>query len=81
MSNADLLRRSLAAVWHPGTQMKQHEHDLPLVPAVRGEGLWLYDADGRRYLDGISSGGSTSSATATRASTPHWRTSSANSST
>ena len=55
MSNADLLRRSLAAVWHPCTQMKQHEHDLPLVPVVRGEGLWLYDADGRRYLDGISS--------------------------
>ncbi len=55
MSNADLLRRSLAAVWHPCTQMKQHEADLPLVPVVRGEGLWLYDADGRRYLDGISS--------------------------
>ena len=55
MSNADLLRRSLAAVWHPCTQMKQHTHDLPLVPVVRGEGLWLYDADGRRYLDAISS--------------------------
>jgi adenosylmethionine-8-amino-7-oxononanoate aminotransferase len=55
MSNADLLRRSLAAVWHPCTQMKQHEQDLPLVPVVRGEGLWLYDADGRRYLDVISS--------------------------
>jgi adenosylmethionine---8-amino-7-oxononanoate aminotransferase len=55
MSNADLLRRSLAAVWHPCTQMKQHEQDLPLVPVVRGEGLWLYDADGRRYLDAISS--------------------------
>jgi len=55
MSNADLLKRSLAAVWHPCTQMKQHAHDLPLVPVVRGEGLWLYDADGRRYLDAISS--------------------------
>lgn len=55
MSNAELLQRSLAAVWHPCTQMKQHQQDLPLVPVVRGEGLWLYDADGRRYLDGISS--------------------------
>ncbi|HEX5804144.1 MAG TPA: adenosylmethionine--8-amino-7-oxononanoate transaminase [Azospira sp.] len=55
MNNAELLRRSLAAVWHPCTQMKQHEADLPLVPVVRGEGLWLYDADGRRYLDAISS--------------------------
>lgn len=50
----DLLARSLAAVWHPCTQMKQHEI-LPLVPIVRGEGPWLIDAEGRRLLDGISS--------------------------
>jgi len=34
--------------------MKQHE-TLPLVPIARGEGVWLYDFDGRRYLDAISS--------------------------
>ena len=49
-----LLKRSLAAVWHPCTQMKQHE-TLPLVPIARGSGCWLYDFDGRRYLDAISS--------------------------
>ena len=49
-----LLERSLAAVWHPCTQMKQHER-LPLVPVARGAGCWLYDSDGRRYLDAISS--------------------------
>jgi len=49
-----LLDRSLAAVWHPCTQMKQHEW-LPLVPVARAEGCWLYDFDGRRYLDAISS--------------------------
>ncbi len=49
-----LLQRSLAAVWHPCTQMKHHE-TLPLVPIVRGQGPWLIDADGRRLLDGISS--------------------------
>lgn len=49
-----LLKRSLAAVWHPCTQMKHHEW-LPLVPVARGEGCWLYDFDGRRYLDAISS--------------------------
>ncbi|HSF21276.1 MAG TPA: adenosylmethionine--8-amino-7-oxononanoate transaminase [Burkholderiales bacterium] len=49
-----LLKRSLAAVWHPCTQMKSHEQ-LPLVPVARGAGCWLYDADGRRYLDAISS--------------------------
>jgi adenosylmethionine-8-amino-7-oxononanoate aminotransferase len=49
-----LLTRSLASIWHPCTQMKQHE-TLPLVPVARGEGPWLYDFDGRRYLDAISS--------------------------
>lgn len=49
-----LLARSLAAVWHPCTQMKQHEW-LPLIPIARGEGCWLHDFDGRRYLDAISS--------------------------
>ena len=56
MDNADLLRRSLAAVWHPCTQMKQHAGgELPMIPVARGQGAWLYDFDGKRYLDGISS--------------------------
>ena len=54
MSSSELLQRSLAAVWHPCTQMKHHEA-IPLVPIVRGEGPWLHDAEGRRLLDGISS--------------------------
>lgn len=53
-SNAEWVARSRAAVWHPATQMKAHE-TVPLVPMVRGEGPFLYDADGRRYLDAISS--------------------------
>ncbi|MDR1424338.1 MAG: adenosylmethionine--8-amino-7-oxononanoate transaminase [Azoarcus sp.] len=52
--SASLLERSLAAVWHPCTQMKHHE-TLPLVPVTRGEGPWLVTEDGRRLLDGISS--------------------------
>ena len=52
--NHALLQRSRAAVWHPCTQMKHHESQ-PLVPIVRGEGVWLFDADGKRYLDAISS--------------------------
>ena len=46
--------RSLKAVWHPCTQMKHHER-LPLIPVARGKGAWLYDRDGHRYLDAISS--------------------------
>jgi adenosylmethionine---8-amino-7-oxononanoate aminotransferase len=34
--------------------MRDHEY-VPMVPIVRGEGPWLIDADGKRYLDGISS--------------------------
>ena len=46
-------RRSLAAVWHPCTQMKLHqrpEAPQPLVPVSRAEGVWLHYFDGRRYL-------------------------------
>ncbi len=50
----DLLRRTRAAVWHPCTQMKALEATPPLAIA-RGEGAWLIDPDGRRYLDAISS--------------------------
>jgi adenosylmethionine---8-amino-7-oxononanoate aminotransferase len=52
--NSVLLERSRAAVWHPCTQMKQHE-TLPLVPIARGSGCWLHDFDGKRYLDAVSS--------------------------
>ncbi len=54
MDHRGYLERSLAAVWHPCTQMKQHQV-FPLVPVARGAGVWLYGFDGRRYLDAISS--------------------------
>jgi adenosylmethionine---8-amino-7-oxononanoate aminotransferase len=54
MNNQSMVERSLRHVWHPCTQMKAHE-TLPLVPIARAEGVWLYDFEGRRYLDGISS--------------------------
>ncbi|RXZ44599.1 adenosylmethionine--8-amino-7-oxononanoate transaminase [Crenobacter cavernae] len=52
--SSDWLERSRRAVWHPCTQMKRHER-LPLVPIARGDGAWLYDFDGNRYLDAVSS--------------------------
>lgn len=54
MRNSDWIARDLAAVWHPCTQMKDHEW-LPLVPIRRGSGVWLEDFEGNRYLDAISS--------------------------
>lgn len=41
-------------VWHPFTQMQDWEREEPIV-IVRGEGSWLIDSDGRRYLDGVAS--------------------------
>ena len=44
----------LAHVWHPFTQMKDHQTDPP-VPIAGAEGVDLILGDGRRVLDGISS--------------------------
>lgn len=52
--NKNWLHRSLSAVWHPCTQM-QHHPQLPLVPIQRAQGAWLYDFNGHRLLDAISS--------------------------
>lgn len=60
MSNLQdqLVARDLAHVWHPCTQMRDHDASaqvLPMIPIRRGEGVWLEDYNGKRYLDGISS--------------------------
>ena len=47
-------KHDLKAVWHPCTQMQDHE-DLPPIAILRGQGVWLEDYEGRRYLDAISS--------------------------
>ncbi|WP_287028205.1 adenosylmethionine--8-amino-7-oxononanoate transaminase [Pseudomonas sp. UBA6310] len=52
--NHDWTQRDLAVLWHPCTQMKDHER-LPVIPIRRGEGVWLEDFDGKRYLDAVSS--------------------------
>jgi adenosylmethionine-8-amino-7-oxononanoate aminotransferase len=49
-----LVARDLAAVWHPFTQHALWPSDDPLV-IDRASGVYLYDIDGRRYLDGVSS--------------------------
>ena len=54
LNQAPLVDRSLAAVWHPCTQMKQHE-SFPLVAITKGKGAWLYDENGKALLDSISS--------------------------
>ncbi|HEV2220822.1 MAG TPA: aminotransferase class III-fold pyridoxal phosphate-dependent enzyme, partial [Casimicrobiaceae bacterium] len=53
-SSRDWALRSQHAVWHPCTQMKQHE-DTPPLAIARAAGAWLYDFEGHRYLDAVAS--------------------------
>ncbi|ACZ12443.1 adenosylmethionine--8-amino-7-oxononanoate transaminase [Sulfurospirillum deleyianum] len=49
-----LIEEDLKYIWHPCTQMKDHE-TLPLVPIKKGEGVYLYDFEDNAYIDGVSS--------------------------
>src|SRR5262249_47522900 len=55
MTDTERLRRLDAAhVWHPFTQMQGWaEEGAPIIES--GEGMYLVDTEGRRYLDGVSS--------------------------
>ncbi len=41
-------------LWHPFTQMQDYANEPPLI-VERGEGVYLYDAEGNKYFDGNSS--------------------------
>lgn len=52
--NSKMMQRDLEVIWHPCTQMKDHE-TLPLVPVKSGKGVYLYDFEGNAYIDAVSS--------------------------
>ncbi len=54
MKNVELKNRDLDVLWHPCTQMKDHE-TLPLIPIKKAHGVYLEDFEGNRYIDAISS--------------------------
>ncbi len=54
LSNAALMQRDLTVLWHPCTQMQDHE-SLPVIPIARASGVHLTDFDGKQYMDAISS--------------------------
>jgi len=41
-------------IWHPFTQMSEWEKEIPVI-IERGQGVYLFDIHGHRYLDGVSS--------------------------
>ena len=53
-ANTSWQQRSRRHVWHPCTQSIRLEA-VPPLPIARGDGVWLVDHDGRRYLDATSS--------------------------
>jgi adenosylmethionine-8-amino-7-oxononanoate aminotransferase len=50
----DLVAADRAHLWHPFTQQQGWVEEEPLI-VERAEGTNLIDADGRRYIDGVSS--------------------------
>jgi len=53
-TNRNMMERDLEVIWHPCTQMKDHE-TLPLIPIKSGKGVYLFDFDGNEYIDAVSS--------------------------
>ena len=55
MANPEQLKKwDKQFVWHPFTQMAEYVKHEPIV-IERGEGCWLIDTEGKRYLDAVSS--------------------------
>lgn len=50
----DWSKTDMEYIWHPCSQMKDYE-ELPPIVIDHGEGMYLYDIDGNRYVDVISS--------------------------
>ncbi len=54
MNNKIVSNEDLKYIWHPCTQMKDHEI-IPIVPIKKAYGVYLEDFEGNVYIDGISS--------------------------
>lgn len=54
MTNLELSKLDLEHIWHPCTQMSDHEN-FPIIPIKSGKGAVLSDFDGNEYIDCVSS--------------------------
>ncbi len=54
MNNFELSQEDLKHIWHPCTQMKDHEN-FPIIPIKKAHGVYLQDFEGQTYIDAISS--------------------------
>ena len=54
MNQKELINKDRKYIWHPFTQMRDWQtEEFPVIE--KGDGCYLIDTDGRRYLDGVSS--------------------------
>jgi adenosylmethionine-8-amino-7-oxononanoate aminotransferase len=51
---SNLQKRDLNHIWHPCSQMKDYENFPPIV-IKSGRGIYLYDENGKEYIDAVSS--------------------------
>ncbi|MDR0705122.1 MAG: adenosylmethionine--8-amino-7-oxononanoate transaminase [Planctomycetaceae bacterium] len=52
--NMNFAQKDLEYIWHPCSQMKDYEQFPPIV-IERGGGIYLYDIEGKKYADVVSS--------------------------
>ncbi|HUO58174.1 MAG TPA: adenosylmethionine--8-amino-7-oxononanoate transaminase [bacterium] len=55
MNYKNLSKKDKKYLWHPFTQQREWEADPHISVIVKAKGVYLYDAKGRKYLDGVSS--------------------------
>ncbi|HVM32947.1 MAG TPA: adenosylmethionine--8-amino-7-oxononanoate transaminase [bacterium] len=55
MNYSVLAAKDKKYLWHPFTQQLEWERDKDITIVTRGKGTFLYDAKGKKYLDGVSS--------------------------
>ena len=55
MNKKELIEQDLKYIWHPFTQMKDHEGESKPIVIKSGKGIYLKDIDGNKYIDSVSS--------------------------
>jgi len=51
MKDSIIKQEDKAHIWHPFDQMK----NANILPIIKGEGTYVFDEDGKKYIDGFSS--------------------------
>ena len=53
MATSDIGRTDIRHHLHPYSNFKRHEKEGPFI-ITRGDGIWVYDEHGNKYLEGLA---------------------------